>query len=91
MDLSKGFMKTLNQSIPPVVSPPPPSQAPQDFNLKEVMDKISKELLDNLNRNAVEDSAVTEELRARLSAKDWTQAKAEKIVAEIRAERAKTY
>lgn len=53
------------------------------------VDQMAKELLDNLNRNVMEDSAVDEELRSRLSAKDWTQAKAEKIVAEIRAERAK--
>ena len=62
---------------------------PPGFSLKDWSRKVAQEMLDNLNRNVVLDAEVDEAIRSQLSAKEWTQAKAEKIAADVRAAQAK--
>lgn len=62
---------------------------PPGFSLKGWSQKVAKEALGNLNRNVLLDAEVDEAIRSQLSAKEWTQAKAEKIAADVRAAQAK--
>ena len=71
------FMKAQRAKFPP------------GFNLKEWSRQVGQEALANLNRNVVLDAEVDEAIRSQLSAKEWTQAKAEKIAAKVRAAQAK--
>lgn len=84
-------MGISEQNTQPAGPPTRSSVAPQApaFDFKALSRQWAKELGDNLNRNVMLDAEVDEAIRSQLSAKDWTQAKAEKIATEVRAKREK--
>ena len=94
-------MQVFKQNMPPVASTTPSSAAPPVESHKQSTvqrkpdpripsgEALAQKWVEELNRNVVLDAEVDEAIRSQLSAKEWTQAKAEKIAAEVRAAQAK--